>query len=207
MVETALLLSTGKPADFSFRRLRTINVSKFMETIGLQGVRFSRMNGVPEKGANKKFLTKSILMNNNELKNFKHIDDLVEAVLEYPSQLGWIDLSFNRITEIDECILKFKSLKILYFHGNCISDLDQVFKLRSLEQLRSVTFHGNPIANHPRYRSYVITVLSQIANLDFMPVVKNEKLHPAPREAVKKLKKKPKTNTSKSNNDGFSSDK
>nr|CAI5839203.1 unnamed protein product [Callosobruchus analis] len=188
LTETSML-STGKPADFSFRSLKSINVSNFLETIGLEGARYTRVAGVPERGGEgKKFLTKSLWLNNNKLRNFKHVDELVEAVLEYPQELGWIDFSFNYITEIDECILKFKSLKILYFHGNCISDLDQVFKLKQLKELRSVTFHGNPIANHPKYRNYVIAALPQIANLDFSPVVHNEKLYPKPAEILKKLK-------------------
>ncbi|CAG9815076.1 unnamed protein product [Phaedon cochleariae] len=188
MDDDELNLTSGKPADFSFKHMKSIQVAKFLENVGLQGVRYTRVKGVPEKGPNKKFLTKSIWMNNNKLKNFKHMDELVRVVLEYPDQLGWIDFSFNEITEIDECILGFSQLKILYFHGNCISNLDEVAKLRPLKQLKSITFHGNPIANHPRYRSYVVSILPQLANLDFTPVVRNEKSYPAPPEAVKKLK-------------------
>ncbi|KAJ8921132.1 hypothetical protein NQ315_013602 [Exocentrus adspersus] len=187
--EETALLSIGKPADFSFRKLKSINVDKFLRDIGLEGARYTRVAGVPERGAEKKkFLTRSLWLNNNKLTNTKHVDQMADSVLEYPDELGWIDFSFNYITEIDECILRFNKLKILYFHGNCISDLDEVFKLRNLPELRSVTFHGNPIANHPRYRSYVVSVLPQIANLDFTPVVRNERLQPAPPEVVKKLK-------------------
>nr|CAI5839204.1 unnamed protein product [Callosobruchus analis] len=129
LTETSML-STGKPADFSFRSLKSINVSNFLETIGLEGARYTRVAGVPERGGEgKKFLTKSLWLNNNKLRNFKHVDELVEAVLEYPQELGWIDFSFNYITEIDE-----------------------------------------------------------IANLDFSPVVHNEKLYPKPAEILKKLK-------------------
>ncbi|XP_074039826.1 leucine-rich repeat-containing protein 51-like [Leptinotarsa decemlineata] len=182
------VLSSGKPADFSFRKLKYINVAKFLEEIGLEGARYTRVAGVPEKGENKKFLTRSLWLNNNRLKNFQNLNDLVEVVLEFPAKLGWIDLSFNRISEIDQCILKFPSLKILYFHGNCISELDQVYKLRPLKQLRSITFHGNPIANHPNYRSYIVSVLPQIANLDFTPVVATERKFLSPKEALKKGK-------------------
>nr|XP_023021567.1 leucine-rich repeat-containing protein 51-like [Leptinotarsa decemlineata] len=160
----------------------------FHSEIGLEGARYTRVAGVPEKGENKKFLTRSLWLNNNRLKNFQNLNDLVEVVLEFPAKLGWIDLSFNRISEIDQCILKFPSLKILYFHGNCISELDQVYKLRPLKQLRSITFHGNPIANHPNYRSYIVSVLPQIANLDFTPVVATERKFLSPKEALKKGK-------------------
>lgn len=181
------ILSCGKPADFSFRKMKTINVEQFLEEIGLEGVRYTRVAGVPTRGTNLKFMTKSILLNNNKLKTFKNMDKFANAILEYPEQLSWIDFSFNFLTEIDECILRFKSLKILYFHGNCITDFDQVLKLKPLKELRTVTFHGNPIANLPRYRPCIVALLPQLLNLDFSPVVPQEKLSPPPTEIVKKL--------------------
>ncbi|XP_060534109.1 leucine-rich repeat-containing protein 51-like [Cylas formicarius] len=181
-------LSSGKPADFSFRRLKTIDVPKFLEVIGLEGARYTRVGGVPDRGPEKKFLTKSLWLNNNKLKSTKNLDELVEAVLEHPIELAWADFSFNYITEIDESVLKFPNLKILYFHGNCIDNFDEIFKLKSLKHLKTVTFQGNPISNHPRYRSYVVSVLPQIVNLDFSPVLRSEKMFPMPPEAIKKIR-------------------
>ncbi|CAG9829656.1 unnamed protein product [Diabrotica balteata] len=184
------ILRAGKPADFSFRKLTHIDVPRFLETVGLEGARFTRVAGVPERAESKKFLTRSIWLNNNQLRNITNMDTLAEAVLEYPAQLGWIDFSYNRITEIDECITKFKDLKIVYFHGNCISELDEIKKLKSLINLRSVTFHGNPIANHPQYRSFVIAILPQLANLDFTPIIPNEKKFVQPVDLMKKKERK-----------------
>ncbi|KAG5885836.1 hypothetical protein JTB14_032031 [Gonioctena quinquepunctata] len=188
LVDADPLLSSGKPVDFSFRKLKTIDVAKFLEEIGLEGARYTRVAGVPEKGDSKKFLSRSLWLNNNKLRNFQNLNNFVDAVLEFPAKLGWIDLSYNHITEIDPCILKFPSLKIIYLHGNCISELDQVNKLKPLVQLRSITLHGNPIANNPNYRRYVISALPQVANLDFTPVIPNEKLFLCPTGAMKKLK-------------------
>lgn len=72
------------------------------------------------------------------------------------------------------------------------------------------------MANHPRYRGYIISVLTQvtqyisellekiffefvfqIANLDFSPVVQNEKQNPPPPEVVKKIKEHEKTEKKK----------
>lgn len=39
----------------------------------------------------------------------------------------------------------------------------EVFKLRRLTLLRSLTLHGNPINECPNYRNYVITVLPQVS--------------------------------------------
>ncbi|CAH1132830.1 unnamed protein product [Ceutorhynchus assimilis] len=173
------------PVDFSFCDIRNLDTA--LPAIGLENARYTRVGGVPDKGPEKRFLTKSLWLNNNKLKSTKNLNLLVDAAIEYPAELGWIDFSFNFISHIDESLLKFPNLRILYFHGNCFNDLNEVFKLRPLKGLRSVTFHGNPIANHPRYRSYVVSVLPQIVNLDFTPVVKTEKLFAVPPEVVKKF--------------------
>lgn len=137
--------------------------------MGLEGPRETRTGKIPERGkSNRKYLTKAIWLNNNKLTNTKDMDVLVETVLEHPEKLGWIDFSFNYITTIDESITKFPNLKIAYFHGNKISEIEQVFKLRNLKQLRSVTFHGNPINQHPHYRAYVIAALPQVNAFFFL---------------------------------------
>ncbi|CAG9815077.1 unnamed protein product [Phaedon cochleariae] len=187
--DVAAITSVGRPADFSFRHLKYIDVTAFLRDIGMEGARYTRVNGVPERSQiNKKFITRSIWLNNNRLRNFKNLDKFVEGVLERPNMLGWIDLSFNHITEIDECLLTFKSLKILYLHGNCISDIEQITKLRKMKQLRSLTLHGNPIANLKNYRNYVIVVLKQLANLDFASVIPTERNLIPSIEATKVLK-------------------
>lgn len=59
------------------------------------------MGGIPERGPENRFLTKSLWLNNNKLKSTKNIHELVNATIEYPFKLSWIDFSFNYITEID----------------------------------------------------------------------------------------------------------
>ncbi|KAJ3651411.1 hypothetical protein Zmor_017456 [Zophobas morio] len=150
-------LETSKPADFSFKKL------KVLEPAGPEQARASRLGGIPERGsAHKKFLTRSVWLNNNKLKNIRNFDNFVDSILEFPEQLGWIDFSFNQITEINDTILKFADLRIVYFHGNCIENIDQVLKLKNLKLLKTVTFHGNPISNLPYYRNYVIAALPQV---------------------------------------------
>lgn len=89
----------------------------FFLDIGLEGARYTRVAGVPERGAEKKkFLTRSIWLNNNKLTNTKNVDQLAHSVLEYPEELGWIDFSFNYITEIDE-VIKNKLTNSVLFMG------------------------------------------------------------------------------------------
>ncbi|ENN74840.1 hypothetical protein YQE_08611, partial [Dendroctonus ponderosae] len=98
-------ISPGAPADFSFNGIRHLDSEKFLSAIGLEGVRYTRVGGVPDRGPEKRFLTKSLWLNNNKLKSTRNIHELVNATIEYPAQLGWIDFSFNYITEIEEQIV------------------------------------------------------------------------------------------------------
>lgn len=67
-----------------------------------RGVRVGR---APNRGKQKKFLTKAIWLGNNNLTNIDQIDKFVESVLEVPEALGWIDFSFNQIKDIDDVIV------------------------------------------------------------------------------------------------------
>ena len=106
-------LETSKPADFSFKKLKVLERKSngprtplshhFSAAAGPEQARASRLGGIPERGsAHKKFLTRSVWLNNNKLKNIRNFDNFVDSILEFPEQLGWIDFSFNQITEIND---------------------------------------------------------------------------------------------------------
>ncbi|CAG9854303.1 unnamed protein product [Phyllotreta striolata] len=172
------ILRSGKPADFSSFHIQHLNVGAFMRDIGLSSARESRVGCRPALGKRRKFLSRSIWLSNNNLRSLSNLDGFVEEILEYPEELGWIDLSFNKIQTIDECILKFKNMKIIYLHGNNISDLEEIKKLQSLDKLKSLTIHGNPIADQSNYRQFVITTLPQVINLDFTAILPSERFPP-----------------------------
>ncbi|KAK5637927.1 hypothetical protein RI129_012222 [Pyrocoelia pectoralis] len=158
------LLEVGKPVDFSFKHLTSL------EGVAIEGPRSQRIGQIPVRGAvSRKYLTRSIWLNNNKLPNMRNMDVFVNTAIEDPTKLGWIDFS------------------ILYLHGNSIKDMNEVFRIRPLKQLKTVTFHGNPIAEAPNYRHYVITYLPQVVNLDFSPITLLERFEPKPPDAVKKV--------------------
>jgi hypothetical protein len=64
-----------------------------------------RVGHVPLYGASKKYLTRSIWLNNNNLKNAQGFETFMKHILQQPSALSWIDLSFNNITEVDDVSL------------------------------------------------------------------------------------------------------
>lgn len=48
------------------------------------------------------------------------------------NNLQWLDLAYNQLTEIEDEILNFPNLKVLYLHGNDIRCLEETRKLTQL---------------------------------------------------------------------------
>jgi len=66
-------------------------------------------------------------------------------------------------------------------HGNHIKNMEEVSKLRSLLQLRTLTLYGNPIARINNFRRYVLYYAPQIRSLDFSLITRVN------REAIRPL--------------------
>ena len=150
-----------------------------------------RLGKYPNKSSSNRFLTSSIWLGNNSLTSTKNLDELVEKKLENnngSSSLLWLDLSYNKLTDIGDEILKFQNLTILYLHGNNILDVNKLLKLRYLKNLRSLTIHGNPVEKMPNYRRYIVAILPQISNLDFSPILEYEKKRALPTGFYKIIK-------------------
>ncbi|KAF5283113.1 hypothetical protein FQA39_LY17420 [Lamprigera yunnana] len=175
------LVDIGPPLDYSFKQYTSI------KDVIVDAPRTSRVGRMPTITAANKYFSRAIWLNNNKLTNMQYINDLVKRCLHDPMKLGWLDISYNFIPEIDVMLAKLQSLSILYLHGNLISNIDQVLRLYPLKNLKSVTFHGNPISESPEYRTYVTTYLPQVRTLDFSAITLLEQHMPKPADAVKKL--------------------
>jgi len=134
-----------------------------------------RTGKAPVRTFKDRYMTSTLWLSNNLLSSMEGLQRLVDKVLNDPIYLSWLDLSFNEISEIGEDIEKFINLKILYLHGNKISNIADTLRLRKLQNLRSLTLHGNPIEDVPCYRGYIIHLLPQLLVLDFSPVIAAEK--------------------------------
>ena len=63
------------------------------------------------------------------------------------TNLQSIDLSFNELTKIDASVIKYPNIKSLYLHGNSIENFNEIKKLKTMNNLRRLTLHGNPIGS------------------------------------------------------------
>jgi Leucine-rich repeat (LRR) protein len=111
---------------------------------------------------------------------------VILQVVEWPEHLTWLDLSFNKLTSLSAELAELSSLKIMYLHGNLLTELGKVLRtLRNLSQLYSLTLHGNPLEEHMKYRTRILSTLPQLRSLDFTNVTLSDKL-----QLKNKVKKK-----------------
>jgi len=143
--------------------------------------KFHHKNGLPVIEDNErptlKYVNRALRLSNNNFLSLEGLDIVTEKIVADPFQnLSWIDLSFNSLEEIHECILKFVNLKTLFLHANKIRKLTEIDKLAKLPHLRSLTLHGNPLEEERQYRLYVILMIPQLVNLNFSGISKQEKI-------------------------------
>lgn len=171
-----------EPLDFSFKKLSSV------EDVTKQKPRKNRLGRVPETGPNKRFITSSVWLGNNSIQTTREASSILHSVLEYPTRLAWLDLSFNEVYDVDEALLQFVNLKILYLHGNQIHNMSALAVLQDMPRLRTLTLHGNPIDSIPQYRSLVVNIVPQLSKLDFSLVVDSERKEVPPASILEHLK-------------------
>mmetsp|Transcript_41145 Transcript_41145/g.66169 ORF Transcript_41145/g.66169 Transcript_41145/m.66169 type:complete len:315 (+) Transcript_41145:81-1025(+) len=137
------------PIDYSFQEIKVLE--DLRERDPNDDVKMRRDLAKALKRANRKELEKNakklpitaVKLAYNELTSIKGLDTALAEILEKPEDLRWLDLSYNKLTDIDVVLTKFPKLSMLYLHGNSIRDLNQVQKLKSLKNLKKLTLHGN----------------------------------------------------------------
>ncbi len=108
-------------------------------------------------------------LSNNGIASVADWHATLAQVIDDPSAVSWVDLSFNKLTTVDP-VLTALPLTTLYLHANAIGKLSDVEKLKSLTKLRSLTLHGNPVEEHKHYRPYIIALLPNLRTLDFTAI-------------------------------------
>ncbi|KAJ3135767.1 Leucine-rich repeat-containing protein 51 [Physocladia obscura] len=132
----------------------------------------------------------ALRLQNNKIETLENLYIIASKIVENPTlHIAWIDLSFNNLKVIDKELLQFPTLTTLYLHANNIEDLTEIDKLKSLERLRTLTLHGNPLENSKGYRQYVAGRLRKLKHLDFCGITRQDKaLAKAYLESVKRGK-------------------
>lgn len=74
-----------------------------------------------------------------------------------------------------QVLLNYPQLRVLYLHGNHITKLKEVHKLRKLDGLMKLTLHGNPIEEKQCYRKCVIETLPTLLSLDFIRITPRDR--------------------------------
>jgi len=120
-------------------------------------------------------VTTSVKLNNNLLESAVGLPQALESAMPNPLlNLQWLDISFNQLVTVEPDLLRFLNLKALYMHGNCISRLSAVDRLRKLPKLLSLTLNGNPIESSKIYRVYAIGALPGLKSLDHSTITDDE---------------------------------
>lgn len=159
---------TGFPLDYSYKEVS--QVKGFLAEPPFAGV---------AKGMDRKSLPKGselnacgVKLSNNRLTNLDGLAEFLEAVLDDPSELRWIDLSHNQLTRIDPVLFDYPKLSCVYLHGNQIASFKEVDKLANLGNLAKLTLHGNPVEELNSYRLHVPVAIPTLRSLDFIGITK-----------------------------------
>ncbi|XP_028990439.1 leucine-rich repeat-containing protein 51-like isoform X2 [Betta splendens] len=132
------------PVDLSFKNISRITGA--VAEVPRCGVRPLTTDSIG------RFLSRSLRLSNNRISDITDLHYVLHHLMADPSQLGWLDLSFNHITYIDPVLRELRELRVLYLHGNNIMEMSTVDKLGELPHLHTITLHGNAIENTRGYR-------------------------------------------------------
>lgn len=117
------------------------------------------------RSSNGRYHCTALRLNNNRFTNTQLLPSLCSQFLEHPEALAWLDLSCNRIRETPKELLMLPGLRLLYLHGNRLTNLkDLIAILAGLPELFGLTLHGNPL---PEYRHALLANLPRLRALDF----------------------------------------
>ncbi|KAK3747081.1 hypothetical protein RRG08_046468 [Elysia crispata] len=162
------------PVDFSFLHISTVEECETEEPrdVSPRKVTQVKKKKTAEEEISEKSQSLCLRLNNNDIKDVNNLMTIATSLFESPSNIGWIDLSFNSLVHIDPVLTQFENLKILYLHGNDISDLKEINKLGTIPKLWKLTLHGNPMEDVKGYRLYILSTLPNLVSFDFSRVTK-----------------------------------
>jgi Leucine-rich repeat (LRR) protein len=163
--------------DYSFMNFKSVEEAIEAPPLPSSTAKKVEYSGLSEEDAGLKFKwgAQALRLCNNELPNLTGLVKVCRTLLVDVTMLSWLDLSCNLLTEVPDILCKFTNLNVIYLHANQFQALSHVKVIAPLQHLRSVTFHGNPIAEKKQYRHYTLASLPTIKSLDFSGVTKKDR--------------------------------
>ncbi|XP_076221208.1 touch insensitive larva B [Nomia melanderi] len=110
---------------------------------------------------------KILLLQNNLIAKLENLSRL--------KSLEYLNLALNNIEHIEN-LEQLESLKKLDLTVNFIGDLRGIQKLRCNENLEQLFLMGNPCADYTGYRDYAIATLTQLRELDGLPIERSDRI-------------------------------
>ena len=100
------------------------------------------------------------------------------------TQNAHLDVSGMNIRSLSGC-RRFSHLQSLSCNNCAIANLEQILKLRCLNDLTHASFQGCPITHDPLYRASVIKWLPQLRHLDGIRISSRERQQAAQRRCLR----------------------
>jgi len=151
--------------DFSYKDLS--NITDLTTHSPRKRPEFSDLTGTTKEH---KTSSDSVKLNNNKISTLTSLPDVLGHLTIQPLALTYLDLSFNRLTHVEPVLIQFQNLRVLYLHGNLITNFPHLEILNRFVYLRTLTLHGNPVDRAAGFRFIVISWLRQLKSLDFSVV-------------------------------------
>lgn len=100
------------------------------------------------------------------------LDDI--SIVNHMQQLEVLSLAVNHISTLKDVQNCF-NLWELYMRKNTISNFNEIRYLQDLQKLRVLSLGENPIADHPKYRQYLLYFCPQLEKIDNLDVSDEER--------------------------------
>lgn len=120
---------------------RVVSVCSLM----MRGQHNSVIKEVKESKMHVSLVPIAVRLNNNDLTEAPDLPFHLSRIMQFPAQnLLWLDLSFNRLTNVPLSLNELYSLTSLYLHCNAIANPAEVCVLKKNKNLKFLTLTGNP---------------------------------------------------------------
>lgn len=146
----------GPPLDYSYMEIKDIQHLHLNEPASgkakprpppeVEGDGDNPTPAVAEPRKQPHLRTQGLRLGYNHMTHLDGAVEHVEKVMDDPiNYLNMLDLSHNKFSTIPTNLCLFKNLSVLYLHGNQITNIDEVKKLKKLKNLQKLTLHGNAV--------------------------------------------------------------